>query len=117
MFGYYKIANPEETLSHDYLLHGDPGHLNGFYYVKLQPRHAAHRIGRKQQNWPGVSGNASPYLVVIDIIPPARTTEQNLTPWQSKPSCNLMDHFWPLRFEKKSWLLRAIVENLVLQNG
>ena len=74
MFSYYKIANPEETLNYDYL--HKIYYLNGFYYVKLRPGHAAH------PDWEEITEQEFQAMtppVVIDNSPPPETTEQKLT--------------------------------------
>ena len=74
MFGYYKIANPVETLNYDYL--HEIYYLNGFYYVKLRPGHAAH------PDWEEITEQEFQAMappVVIDNSLPPETTEQKLT--------------------------------------
>ena len=73
MFGYYKIANPVETLNYDYL--HEIYYLNGFYYVKLRPGYAAH------PDWEEITEQEFQAMappVVIDNSLPPETTEQKL---------------------------------------
>lgn len=102
MFGYYKIANPEETLNYDYL--HKIYYLNGFYYVKLRPGHAAH------PDWEEITEQEFQAMappVVIDNSPPPETTEQKLARIEEQ-NLILMDAL-ATTFEEVM-ALRAIVE-------